>query len=111
MLRGRRPGAFLGLVAVVFGAWACIWPQSHLWNARLLPFMYLARYLLAFIGVYELVALVVRHVRLELRDGAARTPSADRRRRWTRQANGLASPGRAVGRRLDRARSASCSRR
>ena len=92
VLRGRRAGAFLGLVAVVFGAWACIWPQSHLWNARLLPFMYLARYLLAFIGVYELVALVVRHVRLELRDGAARTPSADRRRRWTRQANGLASP-------------------
>ncbi|HET9601102.1 MAG TPA: hypothetical protein VFP08_05905 [Acidimicrobiales bacterium] len=92
VLRGRRAGAFLGLVAVVFGAWACIWPQSHLWNARLLPFMYLARYLLAFIGVYELVALVVRHVRLELRDGAARTPSADRRRRWTRKANGLASP-------------------
>ena len=77
--RADGPGAFLGLVAVVFGAWACIWPQSHLWNARLLPFMYLARYLLAFIGVYEVVALVVRHLRLELRDGAARTPSEDRR--------------------------------
>ena len=24
-------------------SWACIWPQSHLWNARLLPFLYLTR--------------------------------------------------------------------
>ena len=92
VIRGRRAGVFLGLVAVVFGAWACIWPQSHLWNARLLPFMYLARYLLAFIGVYEIVALVVRHLRLELRDGAARTANEDRRRRWGRRADGLASP-------------------
>ncbi len=91
VIRGRRAGAFLGLVAVVFGAWACIWPQSHLWNARLLPFMYLARYLLAFIGVYEVIALVVRHLRLELRDGAARTPSEERRFQWTRRADGLAS--------------------
>jgi uncharacterized membrane protein len=82
VIRGRRAGVFLGLVAVVFGTWACIWPQSHLWNARLLPFMYLARYLLAFIGVYEIVALVVRHLRLELRDGAARTANEERRRRW-----------------------------
>ena len=92
VIRGRRAGVFLGLVAVVFGTWACIWPQSHLWNARLLPFMYLARYLLAFIGVYEIVALVVRHLRLELRDGAARTANEDRRRRWGRRADGLASP-------------------
>jgi hypothetical protein len=91
VIRGRRAGAFLGLIAVVFGAWACLWPQSHLWNARLLPFMYLARYMLAFIGVYELFALILRHVRLELRDGAARTSSEDRRRRWGRQANGLAT--------------------
>jgi hypothetical protein len=92
IIRGRRAGVFLGLVAVVFGTWACIWPQSHLWNARLLPFMYLARYLLAFIGVYELVSLVVRHLRLELRDGAARTGSDERRQRWGRRADGLASP-------------------
>ncbi len=50
VIRGRRIGTFLGLVAITFGVWACVWPQSHLWNARLLPFMYLARYLLAFIG-------------------------------------------------------------
>ena len=92
VIRGRRAGVFLGLVAVVFGTWACIWPQSHLWNARLLPFMYLARYLLAFIGVYEIVSLVVRHLRLELRDGAARTANEERRRRWGRRADGLASP-------------------
>ena len=104
VIRGRRAGAFLGLVAVVFGTWACIWPQSHLWNARLLPFMYLARYMLAFIGVYELVALVLRHVRLELRDGAARTASEEKRRRWGRRADGLATRHRAVGPRVDRPR-------
>jgi hypothetical protein len=91
IIRGRRAGVFLGLVAVVFGVWACIWPQSHLWNARLLPFMYLARYLLAFIGVYEIVSLAVRHVRLELRDGAARTGNPERRVRWARRADGLSS--------------------
>ena len=38
-----RAGVFLGIMAIGFGAWACLWPQSHLWNARLLPFMYLTR--------------------------------------------------------------------
>ena len=28
VIRGRRAGVFLGLVAVVFGTWACIWPQE-----------------------------------------------------------------------------------
>ena len=31
-----------------------VWPQSMLWNARLLPFQYLCRYLLAAIGVAEI---------------------------------------------------------
>ena len=92
VIRGRRAGCSSASWPSVFGTWACIWPQSHLWNARLLPFMYLARYLLAFIGVYEIVSLVVRHLRLELRDGAARTANEERRRRWGRRADGLASP-------------------
>jgi len=90
VIRGRRIGTFLGLVAVTFGTWACIWPQSHLWNARLLPFMYLARYLLAFIGIYEIAALVLRHVRLEFRDAAARAKEP-RRHQLVGRADGLAT--------------------
>jgi hypothetical protein len=91
IVRGRRSGVFLGLVAITFGVWACVWPQSHLWNARLLPFMYLARYLLAFVGLYELGALAMRHVRLEYRDAAARTAADGPRRRFALRAEGLAS--------------------
>jgi hypothetical protein len=41
-----------------YGAWALLWPENHLWNARLLPFMYLTRYLLAALGVGELIVLL-----------------------------------------------------
>lgn len=54
----RRAGVFLGLSA---GVWAlAFWhlPQLRLWNARLLPFYYLSLYLLAAVGVAELVRLV-----------------------------------------------------
>lgn len=61
VVRRRRLGTALAAMTLVFGAWACLQPASLLWNARLLPFFYLGRYLLAAIGFVELVALA-RHV-------------------------------------------------
>lgn len=54
----RRAGVYLALHAAV---WAlAFWqvPQLRLWNARLLPFYYLALYLLAAVGVAELARLL-----------------------------------------------------
>ncbi|HEX9258088.1 MAG TPA: hypothetical protein VF855_01025, partial [Acidimicrobiales bacterium] len=54
VVRGYRAGIWLGIMAVGYAVWARVWPQSHLWNARLLPFLYLCRYLLVFLGLVEL---------------------------------------------------------
>jgi len=51
VLKGRRTGVFLGVMMILYAAWSVVQPQSQLWNARLLPFLYLCRYLLAAIGV------------------------------------------------------------
>ncbi len=51
-----RLGWFLTVILVVFGWLFVFAPQWRLWNARLLPFYYLALYLLAALGV----ALVIR---------------------------------------------------
>jgi hypothetical protein len=61
--RRWRAGIFLGVTALGFAVWACVWPQHHLWNARLLPFMYLSRYLLAAIGVVALGEAAARLIR------------------------------------------------
>ncbi len=64
--KGRRLGVFLAVMAVIYGTWAIVQPQSQLWNARLLPFLYLSRYLLAAIGVADIAwaaAWVVGRVR------------------------------------------------
>ncbi len=58
LIWGRRSGAFLGLVAVVFAGLFILTPQLRLWNARLLPFYYLALYLLAALGVAEVGRLL-----------------------------------------------------
>ncbi len=47
----RRAGFFWFVMAVVAAVAFTIVPQGRLWNARLLPFYYLALYLLAAIGV------------------------------------------------------------
>ena len=41
----------------------CLWPQSHLWNARLLPFFYLTRDLLVAMGVAEIGLFIARLLR------------------------------------------------
>jgi hypothetical protein len=53
--------------------------------------MYLARYLLAFIGIYEIAAVVLRYARLEFRDAAARAGEPAKRRHLALQADGLGS--------------------
>ena len=60
--RRNRAGAFLGIMTVIYGAWAAAWPQSILWNARLLPFMYLTRYMLAALGIVTVVRWIARFV-------------------------------------------------
>jgi hypothetical protein len=62
-IRRSKPGIFVGLVMIGYWGWAWLWPQSLLWNARLLPFMYLARYLLVALGVVELGRGVARLLR------------------------------------------------
>jgi hypothetical protein len=56
----RRPVVFIAIMALGYGAIAPIWPQLLLWNARLLPFMYLMRYMLAFLGIVEVVRFAAR---------------------------------------------------
>ncbi|MGH9213152.1 MAG: hypothetical protein ACRD2C_21145 [Acidimicrobiales bacterium] len=53
-----RPGIFLGLAAVGTGMAFWLVPQGRLWNARVLPFYYLAVILLACLAVVEVVRLV-----------------------------------------------------
>jgi hypothetical protein len=74
VVRGLRAGAFLGIMCIGYAVWACLWPQSHLWNARLLPFYYLTRDLLVAMGVAEIGLQIARFVR----PGDART------RQWFR---------------------------
>jgi hypothetical protein len=60
VIRRSRGGVFLGVMSLLFGAWAVLQPQSLLWNNRLLPFMYLTRYMLAAIGVVEIGQALAR---------------------------------------------------
>jgi len=53
----RRAGLFLAMVAGAMALGFRYAPDGRLWNARLLPFYYLALYLLAAVGVAELARL------------------------------------------------------
>jgi hypothetical protein len=76
----RRAGVFLALTAATFALGFVYAPQARLWNARLLPFYYLALYLLAAVGIAELgrllSALFARDVNRPIRWVAAATPIA-----------------------------------
>ena len=57
----KRPHLFLGIMTALAGVAFVLLPQSRLWNARLLPFYYLGIYLLAALGIVEIVrSLVLR---------------------------------------------------
>jgi len=76
----KRPHLFLTIMTVLAGVAFVLLPQGRLWNARLLPFYYLCIYLLAALGVVEIVrALVARFAaeRAEVRGTVLRvTPIA-----------------------------------
>jgi uncharacterized membrane protein YeaQ/YmgE (transglycosylase-associated protein family) len=57
LLMRRRTGVFLSVMAGIAGAGFVLVPQGRLWNARVLPFWFLALYLLAGVGVAELSAV------------------------------------------------------
>lgn len=68
VIRRHRAGAFLGvyalvLTALVFLSKSGIPGFGLLWNVRLLPFLYLLRYMLAMVGIIEIVWFLVRAVR------------------------------------------------
>ncbi len=68
VIRRHRVGAFMGvyslvLVALVFLSKDGIPGFGLLWNVRLLPFLYLLRYMLAMVGIVEIVWFLVRAVR------------------------------------------------
>jgi hypothetical protein len=75
----RRTGLFLALVAAMFALGFVLAPQGRLWNARLLPFYYLALYLLAAVGVAELgrlaASLLARDVNRPVRGVVWLTPA------------------------------------
>jgi hypothetical protein len=50
----RRPGTYIGVLAVVTAIGFRIAPQSRFWNARLLPFFYLCLFMLAAIALLEI---------------------------------------------------------
>jgi hypothetical protein len=54
-----RVGIWLGLVAFTMALGFIVAPESRLWNARLLPFYYLALFFLAALGIGELARAVV----------------------------------------------------
>jgi hypothetical protein len=54
-----RVGIWLGLIAFTMALGFIVAPESRLWNARLLPFYYLALFLLAALGIAELARAVV----------------------------------------------------
>ncbi len=54
IVKRQRPGIWLGLMTLIYGVWIVVWPQSMFWNARLTPFYYICRYLLAALGAAEI---------------------------------------------------------
>ncbi len=69
LLHRVRLGWFLALTVMVFAWIFRFFPQYRLWNARLLPFLYLAIYLLAGLAL----ALVIRSLVIAVQDLSART--------------------------------------
>ena len=70
VLRRNRPGIWMGVYCALLVVGVIVGRESLpviglLWNPRLLPFLYLLRYMLMMIGVYEFVVGLVRVSQLE----------------------------------------------
>ena len=66
----RFMGIWMGLYSIILMIGVKVAQNSLpiiglLWNPRLLPFVYVLRYMLAVIGAYEVLAFIVRFVRLQ----------------------------------------------
>lgn len=70
VVRARREGLFLSALAAAAAITFVAAPQARLWNARALPFWFLALYLLAAFALGELVRMAGERV------GARRDPAA-----------------------------------
>ena len=66
VVRRRRVGSFLTIMAVLSAIVFRIAPQSRLWNARVIPFWYLCLYLLVGVAFYEVGNLIVEAIRGDL---------------------------------------------
>lgn len=70
VVRRRFLGIWMGVMVLVLMVGVQVAQQSLpviglLWNPRILPFLYLLRYMLAAVGVHDLITWVVRSVTLE----------------------------------------------
>ena len=76
-----RAGAFFGLLGILaaLGFWLDAASPVHIWNARLLPFYYLCLYLLAAIGVSEVVRSIAVIVGRAASSGVAGSRSTSAR--------------------------------
>jgi len=75
----RRPlGTYVGLLAIVCAIGFRVIPQGRLWNARLLPFLYLCFFMLAAIAVHEIAhaisVLLARDVKRPVRAALLAAP-------------------------------------
>ena len=100
--RSRAIGAVIGLVRrdrgvltiahasrVAFAVVFRLWPELHAWNLRFLPFWYLGLYLLAAVGVAEIVRGASRSSSRS--SGSARRPGSTRTGSSTRSSTAAAS--------------------
>ena len=95
LARWHRPAITWAAIAVTMAMGFVHWPQHRLWNARILPFWYLAVYVLAAMGLWFLVDALTR------RDAAVSQPDADdwpgTAARWVRALTPVAALILAVG--------------
>lgn len=64
VLRRNRVALFLAIMAALSAGAVCLDPWSKLYNARFLPFWFLCLYLLAGVGLGEVIAAAARFARL-----------------------------------------------
>ncbi len=72
LARWYRPALTWTVIAVTMAMAFVHWPQHRLWNARILPFWYLAVYVLAAMGLWLILDVLTRR-----RSRAAGAPAAD----------------------------------
>ncbi len=104
IVRRHTAGVWIGITGLVFTAFVYLFNDSLpviglLWNPRLLPMLNMCRYLLAAVGIVELVhacVLLSHHERLSRRLSHVRIDEDERARRSLFRARSLAAVGCAI---------------